>query len=96
MEKDNVAKSPAGTPSKVPLPVILDLGRKSRKAVKKLRNGEGKLMFDVERAIEQTRSRLPDDDKGKQVIPIVIIVCRKKKRRRSFSCSPLSPLNLLR
>ena len=37
--------------------VIVDLGRQSKKRVKKLRKGAGRLMTDVEAAIEDLRER---------------------------------------
>jgi hypothetical protein len=68
------AKAPAaGTP-----PVVADLGRRGRKAIKMLRKGEGPLLLDAESLLAQLR-----EDKaitgGAQ--PVIVIV---KERRRRF------------
>lgn len=62
-------------------PVFLDLGSKSRKAIKKLKRKRGKLMTEVEQSVEDVSSRLGSDAKNKQLIPIVIIYRRKRKRK---------------
>ena len=75
-------------------PVIVDLGSKKKKLIKDLKNGTGRLMDEVEHAVEQARSALPDSDKNKAVIPVVVIY-RKKSRRRGVKGLPFSPLNPL-
>jgi hypothetical protein len=95
LEKETIATSIAEAHTEIPPPVIVDLGSKSKKAVKKLKKGTGKLMAEVEQAIEQVRSELPNQDKNKQIIPVLIIY-RKKGKRGTFPFSPFSPLNLLR
>jgi len=80
---------------RVPPPVIVDLGSRSKKAIKQLKSGTGELMAEVNQAIEQVHSGLPDEDKNKQIIPVLILY-KKKQKRRSFPLSPLSPLGLFR
>ena len=79
-------------------PVIVDLGGRKKKVIKNLKNGTGKLMYEVEHAVDQARSALPDADKNKSVIPVVIIYRKKGKKRgsKSLPFSPLNPLSLLR
>jgi hypothetical protein len=77
-----------------PPPVIIDLGTKSRKAIRNLKNGTGQIRNQVEEAIEQIRLRLPDADKNKQIIPIVLIY--RQRRRRTALSFPFPPLNLFR
>ena len=91
-KKENAARSGA---AKTTLPVVVDLGKRSRKDIKKLGNGEGKLMLEVELAVEQARSRLSEEDKNKVFVPVVIIY-RKKEKRGIFPIPPLSPFNFLR
>lgn len=77
-------------------PVIVDLGRKTKKAIKNLKRGTGDTMLEVEAAIRQVRlHHLSDADKNKQAIPIVLIYERKRKRLSAPSL-PFSPFNLLR
>jgi|SRR5882724_6837390 len=100
MEKGNPETKAGQAPrSRIPAPVIVDLGSKSKKAINKLKCGEGKLMLEVEQAVELVRSTLNDQDKNKQIIPVLVIYRKKPKRGRFSPCSPfsaLSPLNFLR
>ena len=98
MDKDDNVTSVAEALPRNPPPVIVDLGSKSRKAIKKLKRGRGKLMADVDQAVEQVRSRLPDDHKKGQFIPLLVVYKKKRKRgkRGSLPCFPLSPFSFLR
>lgn len=60
-------------------PILIDLGRKKRKSVKRLRRGSGPLMRAVNEAIAEVRSSGTGDASGQDVV----IVVREKKRRRS-------------
>jgi len=81
----------------IPSPVIVDLGSKSKKAIRKLKKGRGKLMDDVEDAIEQVRSNLPEGDRQKQIIPVLVIYRRKRRSGRGRMPSlPFSPLSMFR
>jgi hypothetical protein len=98
MEKANPTPKIGDPPIiRVPAPVIVDLGNKKKKAINKLKNGQGKLMIEVEQAVEQVRAGLPDSDKDKQIIPVLVIYRKKRKRKCGpFPLSPLAPLNFLR
>jgi hypothetical protein len=63
-------------------PIILDLGKKKRRALRDLKRGRGRLMDDVEQALEEVNIGLGDEARGKQIVPIVIVYKRKSKRRR--------------
>lgn len=99
MEKANPETKAAQTTAKIPAPVIVDLGSKKKKAINRLKDGRGPLMNEVEQAIEQVRSSLDDQDKNKQIIPVLVIYKKKRKRGssmlRPFPRSPFSPLNFL-
>jgi hypothetical protein len=61
-------------------PVIVDLGKKSRKQVRKLRKGKpGRLLRRVEDTIEQLRSSGEFDD---SVRPVIIVVREKSRRSK--------------
>jgi hypothetical protein len=79
-------------------PVIVDLGKRKRKAIKDLKNGRGYLMEEVDQAVSRARSSLPDAEQNKPVVPVVILYRKKRKRRggRSFPFSPLNPLSMCR
>lgn len=64
------------------LPLIVDLGRKPRKQIKKLTEGGGKLLDEVDKVIQELRVA------GKlsgATQPVVIVV--KERRRQGFPWS---------
>lgn len=79
-------------------PVIMDLGSKRKKLIKDLKNGRGELLLDVELAVEQARSTLPEADRNKAIITVVVLIRKKAKKRGigSIPFSPLNPFSLLR
>jgi hypothetical protein len=79
-------------------PVIVDLGKRKRKAIKDLKNGHGYLMEEVDQAVSRARSGLPEAEQNKPVVPVVILYRKKGKRRggRSLPFSPLNPLSMCR
>jgi hypothetical protein len=79
-------------------PVVVDLGSRKKKLIRDLKNGKGKLLIEVDLAVEQARAALPDADKNKQIIPVVVLYSKKKGKRRfdSLPFSPLNPFSLLR
>ena len=66
-------------------PLIVDLGRKRRKLVKRLRRGEGKLLEDVMRCIQD----LKDNGAITGAAQPVIVVVRERSKR-SGSILPLA------
>jgi hypothetical protein len=74
-------------------PVIVDLGKRKKKEIRDLKNGCGKLMTEVDVAVDHARSTLPDAEKNKGVIPVVIVYRKKKKGRKGSGSLPFSPLN---
>lgn len=61
-------------------PIIIDLGKKRRKAIKDLKRGQGKLMDEVYDAVDQIRARLGADAAKKEILPVVLIYKQKSKR----------------
>jgi hypothetical protein len=76
-------KAAARTDSKdeQPGPIILDLGRKKRKYVKKLRKGNGKLLDEVMDAVDEL-CRVGTVPKSAQ--PVIVIVREKRRPNRMF------------
>jgi hypothetical protein len=97
MDKDNNQTSVAVVVQDVPTPVIIDLGSRKKKAIKRLKNGRGKLMAEVGLAIEQVRAGWADGDQDKNDAPIVIIYKQKKKgkKKKGGMNSILNPMNVL-
>jgi hypothetical protein len=66
------------TPQTKP-PIVLDLGKIKKKDIKKLKDGEGRLVSKVSAAVAQAQLNLPA---GKEVIPVVIVYRQKAKRAK--------------
>ena len=73
------AKSDAKPSAVGPSPIVADLGRRGRKAIKKLRKGEGPLLDDAQKVIEQLRA---DRTISGGAQPVIVIV--KERRRGMF------------
>lgn len=71
----------AGTAPAGGTPIIIDLGKQSRKRIKALKRGEGVFVKEVLPAIEQVRARIGNDPGPMQ--PVVVIYEKKAKKRRS-------------
>ncbi len=68
-------------PAIVNAPIILDAGKTSRKNIREVRQGRGKIMDDVQDAVSEVTASLGDQADGKQLIPVILVY--SKKRRRS-------------
>jgi hypothetical protein len=62
-------------------PVIVDLGKKKRKSIRQLKQGRGRLLGDVENAMQELTATLGEKAEGKQLVPVVLLY-RKKARKR--------------
>ncbi len=66
-------------------PVIVEMGRLSRKKLKALKKGDGPLMDDVLQVLEDVAAELGDEALDKTFVPIVMLHEKKpKKRKRTF------------
>ena len=59
--------------------VIIDLGKKKKKWIKKLKKGRGKLMRRVYETVHEVQQSLGDEADGKQLLPVVVIYRKKSK-----------------
>ncbi|MBV8305413.1 MAG: hypothetical protein JOZ04_14475 [Acidimicrobiia bacterium] len=78
---ETATKAPAAkaTGSEKPI-VVVDLGRRSRKQVKRLRRGEGRLMERVDQTIDQLRAEKEIDPNSE----VVVFVVKEKDRRKGI------------
>jgi hypothetical protein len=77
-----VVMSDAKPPAAGASPIVADLGRRGRKAIKQLRKGRGPLLEDAQKVVEQLRADRAITD-GAQ--PVIVIV---KERRRRYGMFP--------
>lgn len=75
------------------VPIIVDLGTRRKKLINDLKDGRGKLLVEVDLAVEQARAVLPDADKNKILVPVVVLYREKRKKRRFDDVLPFNPLN---
>lgn len=68
-------------PATMNAPIILDLGKASRRSVRQLRQGRGKLLGDVEDAMNEVTAAMGTEADGKQLVPVVLLYRRKRRRR---------------
>lgn len=78
-------------------PIVIDLGKRSKKSIRNLKEGRGKLMAEVGDTIEQIRATL--GSQGAEIVPVVLVYRQKTRTKRSASnFLPFvpPPFNLLR
>ena len=61
-------------------PVMIKLGKKTRKRVRQLKKGKGKLMNKVANTIDEICANL--EDNSGHVVPVVVVVEQKRKKSR--------------
>jgi hypothetical protein len=64
-----------------PTPIVIDLGKQRRKAVKQLRRGAGALMEEIDAAMDKLRA---SGAVAAGAQPVVVVVRQKKRRSRGF------------
>lgn len=66
-------------PSNTVNPIVIDLGKTTKKRIKALRNGRGKLVGEIAEAVAEVRSHLSEDEKNALAIPVVLLYKKKSK-----------------
>ena len=85
-----MAEEPVETSAEMTQPIIIDLGKQRSRALKKLKEGEGKLWDDVLDVIEEVKELLGTDAEGKVLVPVILIY-RERSRRRRLNLDRLLP-----
>jgi hypothetical protein len=81
---DNGSEKVAVAPAEVVAPIIVSLGKKKKKAIKRLKRGEGSTMDEVMDVVEQVQMNLGEQAAGKVIVPVVVIYRKKERRFRGF------------
>jgi hypothetical protein len=69
----------------VPPPIVVNLGKKKKKQIKKLKKGRGPLIFKVYENVEVAKSRIGKEElKDKVLVPLIMIYKEKNKKRKKF------------
>jgi hypothetical protein len=61
-------------------PLVINLGRASRKRVRALEEGRGELVEDLSEVMERVRAELGGDAEQYTLVPVVIVYKRKKDK----------------
>ena len=59
-------------------PIVVDIGKKRRKAIRRMRKGEGKLMMEINHLVEELRTAGSISASSQ---PVIIVVKQKRKTR---------------
>lgn len=59
-------------------PLVLELGKLKRKAIKRLRKGRGGIATELQAEVEAAVAAMPELE-GKSVVPVVILYERKRR-----------------
>ncbi len=73
-------------------PVIIDLGKQRRSALKDLKKGEGKLWDEIFEVVDEVKDMLGADAEGKVLVPVVMLYQEKTNLRRMDLERVLFPL----
>lgn len=68
------------TDTQRPAPVVVDLGKRGRRAIKRLREGEGKLFAEVNDVLDGLRG----EGAVKADAQLVVVVVRQRRSRSEF------------
>lgn len=85
-----MAEETVETSTEMTQPIIIDLGKQRSRALKKLKEGEGRLWDDVLDVIEEVKELLGADADGKVLVPVILIY-RERSRRRRLNLDRLLP-----
>ena len=77
-----MAEESVKTSTEMTQPVIIDLGKQRRRALKSLKRGEGKLWDEVLDVVEEVKDMLDTDADGKVLVPVILIYRERSQRRR--------------
>ena len=61
-----------------------DLGKKKKKAIKKLKRGKGAAMDEVMDVVDQVQMNLGEQAAGKIIVPVVVVYRKKERRFRGL------------
>jgi hypothetical protein len=71
-----------GTGGGTVTPIVVDLGKKRKSLLRKLKRGRGRLMDDVLAVVEQAREAMGESGDGQVLVPVVMICRRRRKKSK--------------
>ena len=64
-------------------PIVLDIGKQSRKRIKELSQGEGPLAEEIFAAIREARGEVDEQ----KILPVVVLYCKKPRKPKGLLSS---------
>ncbi len=61
-------------------PVVVSIGKKSKKQIKRLKRGKGRAMAEVLEVVTQVQTNLGERAADKIVVPVVVVYRQKQRR----------------
>ena len=80
---ETLEATPAAEPQTA-RPIVIDLGKRKRKAIKKLKRGYGPLVDEILVALTEVQDNLGEQVAGNGILPIIILYQKKQRRGRGF------------
>jgi len=62
-------------------PIVVKLGKASKKKISRLKDGKGPLVADVLEAMAHVKADLGKEAEGKELVPVVVVYRQKRKKR---------------
>jgi hypothetical protein len=62
-------------------PIVVNLGKKKKKPVKRLLRGEGELYTQSIQALDQVKASLGTTADGKKLVPVIVVYGKRRKKR---------------
>jgi len=63
-------------------PIVIDLGKVSKKRIRALKDGTGDLIDEIDEVVARVRAELGEEAKSKELVPIVLVYKRKPPKKR--------------
>jgi hypothetical protein len=63
--------------------ILVDAGKRRKKAIKLLKRGEGPLIAEIDSILDEVRRELGPAGEGREILPVVLLY-RERPRRRLF------------
>jgi hypothetical protein len=80
------------TSTEITQPVIIDLGKQTRRNITNLKKGEGKLWDEIFEVADEVKDMLGAEAEGKVLLPVVMLYEKKPSSRREDLRRILFPL----
>lgn len=61
--------------------VVIDLGKVKRKSIRQLKEGQGKILQEVDDVVGMVREELAGELEGREILPVVVLYEKRSKKK---------------